>query len=135
MPERSGPGIIRVLSVSGAWLLTSTFLWVAFFYPKSWLPAKSYEDPRLFLAILIGFLHLPCGGVLMRLWRIGAVRLSLGISVLVAPIVYLVGSPFPLNPPLLLVFYFGPSAFIVVAGLNELRGPYRGGEKTEKCSK
>ena len=126
MPGRSGLGIIRVVSISGAWLLTSTFIWVAFFYPESWLPAKSYEDPRLFFWILIGFFHLPYGGMLIGLWGIGALRLSFGISVLITPIVYLVGSPY--NPPWAYVFYLGPSVFIIISGLIELCWPYGGGK-------
>lgn len=126
MPRHWVFGAIRVVSVLGAWLLTFIFLWAGFFYPESWLPAKSYEDPRLMLAILIGFVHLPYGSLLVGLWVFGMVRLSFAISVLIAPVFYVVGSPY--GPPLLYLFFVMPSAFIVIAGLFELCWPYGGGK-------
>jgi hypothetical protein len=121
--DRSCVAVARVFSVLGAWLLTLSWLWVAFFYPQSWLPEVSFEDPRLYLAILIGFLHLPYGGLLMGLWVRGAVRLPFVISVFLAPLVYLVGSPY--DPPLAYVVFIGPSVVILVAGLVELCWPFR----------
>lgn len=109
----------RLVAIITAWLLCGAWLFVVCLWPDSW--QSKYGIDEVIYCILISLALQILGLGCLVLARINELRWPFALTITVAPALHLLGAP--LEVPLCLPPFMGPSAAIILMGVHELFEP------------